>query len=355
MSALATDERLSESELCPDALLAAQEAALARDIARLMRRRQEFVEVPCPACAANDSTPAFEKDGCPFRRCHACDTLYMSPRPSPDVMAAYYGDSENYRIWAEHIFPASEHARRDKLCKPRLDHIASLMKRFGMRGGTLMEIGPGFGTFAALAHESGLCERVIAIEPTPEMAAACRSRGVTVLEQRVEDPLPAGVRADVLVAFEVIEHLFDPRAMLVRCHEIMNENGLLVVSCPNADGFDIRWLGAASLAVDIEHVNLFTITSLPLLLACVGFEVLEAITPGRLDVEFVHRAIASGAVPQPEDAFMRRVLVDEYERLGWLFQQFLAESRLSSHMVITARKASTRAAASRGGTACIQQ
>jgi len=45
----------------------------------------------------------------------------MSPRPSPEVMAAYYGDSENYRFWAEHIFPASEAARRDKIHLGRSD------------------------------------------------------------------------------------------------------------------------------------------------------------------------------------------------------------------------------------------
>ena len=41
--------------------------------------------------------------------------------------------------------------------------------------GTLVEVGPGFGTFAALAREE--FERVVAIEPTPELAAACRERG----------------------------------------------------------------------------------------------------------------------------------------------------------------------------------
>src|SRR5947209_4847539 len=41
---------LSEKELCPEELLAGQEAAYARDIARLQARRGEFVAVDCPAC-----------------------------------------------------------------------------------------------------------------------------------------------------------------------------------------------------------------------------------------------------------------------------------------------------------------
>ena len=40
-------ERLSEKELCPEELLAGQEAAFARDIARLHARKEEFVVVHC--------------------------------------------------------------------------------------------------------------------------------------------------------------------------------------------------------------------------------------------------------------------------------------------------------------------
>jgi 2-polyprenyl-3-methyl-5-hydroxy-6-metoxy-1,4-benzoquinol methylase len=338
MTNASAKQRLSETELCPGALLAAQETAFARDMDRLRARRDEFVSVACPACRCADAAFEFVKETFEFVRCAHCRTVYMSPRPSPAVMEAYYSNSENYKFWASQIFPASEDARREKVSAPRLAHVLALQKRAGRRGGTLVECGPGFGTFAALAGESGAFDDVIVIEPTPEMAAACRARGITVLEQRVEDALPANVNADVLVAFEVIEHLFSPRDMVARCMELLRPGGLLVLTCPNSDGFDIAYLGAASLAVDAEHVNLFNPLGLRMLLESCGFEVVEWSTPGRLDVEFVYRAIANGAVEVPGDPFMRRVLKDEYETLGWPFQEFLAANGLSSHMWFVARK-----------------
>ena len=169
---------LSERELCPDDLLAGQEAAFARDIARLQARRDEFVVVDCPACGGTDRHAAFTKFGFDFITCGACATIYMTPRPSPAVMTAYYANSENYAYWAAHIFPASEATRREKIHKPWLERVIGYCRVHGIARGTLVEVGPGFGTFAALAGGSGAFDRVIAIEPTPEMAAACRARGV---------------------------------------------------------------------------------------------------------------------------------------------------------------------------------
>src|SRR4030095_11612666 len=102
--------KLSESELCPVELLAEQEAAFARDIARLHAREGEFVVTDCPDCDSADSRPAFRKYGFAFQQCNSCQTIYMSPRPPEAVMADYYANSENYAISAAPIFPASDAA-----------------------------------------------------------------------------------------------------------------------------------------------------------------------------------------------------------------------------------------------------
>lgn len=54
-----THTSLSEKELCPDALLAGQEAAYARDIARLQALQEQFITVPCPACNATTQNTVF--------------------------------------------------------------------------------------------------------------------------------------------------------------------------------------------------------------------------------------------------------------------------------------------------------
>lgn len=332
----ALGERLSEKELCPEDLLAGQEVAFARDIERLHRRSKEFVEVDCPACASRDRIPAFEKYGFSFQSCSGCRTMYMSPRPSPAVMADYYANSENYAYFAAHIFPASEDSRREKMHKPRLERILEYCERYGTSRGTLLEVGPGFGTFAEVATKSGAFARVLGVEPTPEMAAACRARGVEVIEARVEQAAAGIDNADVVVSFEVIEHLFAPGEFVQHCARLLPRGGLLVLTCPNGLGFDVAVLGPDSLAVDAEHVNLFNPASLSRLVASFGFDVLEVTTPGRLDAELVRdAALKDGRDLGP---FLRRVLLEEWDELGWPFQQFLSAHNLSSHMWLVARK-----------------
>jgi SAM-dependent methyltransferase len=327
------------SDIRPDELRRGQAEAYERDLQRLRARLPEFVPVNCPACADAASAPAFEKYGLQFRRCDACRTIYMSPRPSPEVMASYYGSSENYQYWAKHIFPASEAARVEKIHRPMLEYIVAACDRYSVPRDLLVEVGPGFGTFAALAQQSHAFERVLAVERTPEMAQACRDRGITVIEKAVEDVHAAEVgSADVIASFEVIEHLFEPADYVRNATRLLGRGGLLLLTCPNGEGFDTSVLGAQSPAVDSEHVNLFNPDSLRGLLTRLGFDVLETETPGRLDAELVRNAVLEGNLNLSSTRFLQTVLIDRWNDLGLAFQAFLAANRLSGHLRLLARK-----------------
>ncbi len=330
---------MQENDIRPEVLRRGQAEAYARDLVKLQRRLPEFVRVNCPACDADRATAAFQKYDFQFQRCGRCQTIYMSPRPTPEIMGAYYGNSENYQYWAERIFPASEAARREKIHRPMLEYIVAACVQHSVPRELLLEVGPGFGTFAALALHARAFRRIVAIERTPQMAQACRERGVEVIEQAVEDvSLAATGLANVVVSFEVIEHLFEPRGYIERCAALLSSGGLLVLTCPNGMGFDIATLGPKSSAVDSEHVNLFNPGSLSALLERSGFEVLEATTPGRLDAEFVRASVLAGETDIAADPLLRRVLLEEWDSLGAPFQQFLAARSLSSHMRILARR-----------------
>lgn len=330
---------LTEDAIRPERTRAARAAALAEDVARLLRRRAEFRTAACPACAGAASRLCFEKHGLAWTRCDACGTAFMNPRPTAAIMADYYAHSALYALWAAEVFPAVAAARRASIHAPRLDYLRATRDRLAAGRGLLLEVGAGDGGFSRLVAEERAYDAVVALEPTvarPEgLDPRIAWRGERI-EELPDDALPP---VDAVVSYETIEHLLEPRAFVAGCARRLRPGGLLVLTCPGGSGFEVETLGAAAPAVQPEHLNLFTPAALAELLAACGLEVVEVTTPGRLDVELVRTALREGrAELGPGEAFLRRVLLEEPERLAAPFQQFLAANGLSSHLRAAARR-----------------
>jgi SAM-dependent methyltransferase/ribosomal protein S27E len=335
---LGSAARLTENEIRPQELMSEQAKRFANDVARLLSHRARFVEVACPACGSAQSTPAWTKYELRYVTCAGCETVYINPRPPPDVLDDYYRNSENYSYWNDVIFPASEDARREKLFKPRALRLLDICRRFDVKGGTLLEVGAGFGTFGQEITKLGFFKRVIGVEPTPNLAATCRQRGLEVLESPIEHVTLPDHSVDVVASFEVIEHLFSPKSFLEQCGRFLRPGGLLVVSCPSSAGFDVLELREKSPAVDVEHLNYFNPKSLAHLFKSFGFTTIEVQTPGKLDAELVRNKVLAGEHSLENNLFLKSVLIDRWAELGGAFQDFLAANQLSSHLWLVAQR-----------------
>lgn len=318
--------------------MAEQAKRFAADVARLLARKAEFVEVPCPACGGVETRPAFQKHDLDYVVCQRCTTMFINPRPTPAVLEMYYSTSENYAFWNEYIFPASEAARREKIFRPRAEQVAAICERYGVRRGTLLEVGAGFGTFCEELRSIGLFQRLIAVEPTPGLAATCRGRGLEVIEKPIEHVDLQGTPVDVVASFEVMEHLFAPGDFVQQCARVLAPGGLFIATCPNGQGFDVATLGTLSNTVDPEHLNYFNPESLSALVSAHGFTVLEVHTPGKLDAELVRKRVLAGEFDLSGQPFLQHVLIDAWDKVGAAFQGFLAANQLSSHMWLVARR-----------------
>jgi len=329
---------LTEEEIRPASLMQHQNKQYMADLDRILRHKKDFVYIPCPACGSKSSVRMFKKYGVFYVSCSACQTVYVNPRPTLKMLRLYYSSSENYRYWNKHIFSASENSRRNKIFVPRVKLLAKACKRYNIDAGALMEVGAGFGTFCEEVKKRRLFERVIAIEPTPSLAESCRHKGLEVIEKQFEQVKFKKNTIDVVASFEVIEHLFCPRDFLVKCNSLLKPKGLIIVTCPNFKGFDIATLQSFSNSIDIEHLNYFNPDSFSCLFSKCCFETLEVLTPGKLDAELVRKKVIDGEFSLSGQPFLKQVLVDDWERLGSLFQKFLADNLLSSHMWAVARK-----------------
>jgi 2-polyprenyl-3-methyl-5-hydroxy-6-metoxy-1,4-benzoquinol methylase len=331
-------EQMTEEEIRPDNLKDGQKERFLRDVEKLLTHKENFVEVSCPACLVNDSHFEFSKYDMNYNRCEQCDTLYVSPRPTPEILEEFYSTSENYEYWNKYIFPASEKARREKIFRPRAEKIAKICDDNNVQGDGLLEVGSGFGTFCEEIGRLNIFDKVIAVEPTPGLAATCRAKGVEVIEKPIEEVQLDNERVDLIASFEVIEHLFEPKGFVKACWELLAPGGVIVITCPNIDGFDLSQLGKVSENIDVEHINYFNPKSIEHLMRNSGFEMIELSTPGKLDAELVRKKVLSGDFDVADQPFLNKVLMTDWESLGAKFQTFLSENGLSSHMWYVGKK-----------------
>lgn len=325
-------------DIRPTIAMDGQSEAVARDVAWLSEQKHRFVPVDCPACNSQKSIALYEKFGVQHVRCAECDTQYVTPRPSASLISDFLVRSEHYALFARSIFPASAERRRELIFRPRAARVLDAARRIGLAGGTLMEIGAGYGFFCEEILRHGFFDRVVGLEPSPEWAQVCRKRGIEVVESVYEeadysDPV------DIVVCFEVIEHLFDPAHFVRWVHAKLGSGGILYLTCPNIAGFETRVLGAESTTIDHEHINLFNPKSLSYLLESNGFEVLEVSTPGHLDVDLVEKAYRSGIVNRETMGDFLADVLDAPQDVKDGFQTFLREQGLSSNMMVLARRA----------------
>lgn len=296
-----------------------------------------FVDVTCPACGRDSNSSEFEKDGFNFNRCDFCDTLYVSPRPSENKLLEYYGHSKSIEYFTKQILENTKEIRTERIFKPRATSIIDLLANIQLKRNVLVDVGGGNGLFLESFDSAGAgFEKYINVEPSNEGANLTLERGFDVFNGFIED-FNSYLKIDLITAFELIEHLFNPMTFLNKISSLMGTNGIFILTTPNIEGFDLLLLGSKSDNIAApNHLNYFNPQSIKILLEKCGFEIIHIETPGVLDLNIVENKINRGI--EIEDKFISFLLRKDNQTKD-NFQKFLIDNNLSSNMMVVAKKA----------------
>ena len=200
---------------------------------------------------------------------------------------------------------------------------------------SIIDIGGGYGVFIEEFLKIKKINSLI-IEPSIHLSAICRSKGINVLEKFIEEveinDLPT--TKSCYVSFELFEHVHDPYDFLKSIYVKMKKGDLFVFTTLSGMGIDIQILRENSKSVfPPHHLNFLNPKSVTKLLNKVGFDVLEASTPGKLDID-----ILSKNKKNINNKFWLNFLDYSDDEEKEKMQNFISESGLSSHMMITCIK-----------------
>ncbi len=295
----------------------------------------------CPACGARAHRIAFHKNGFPLAVCTVCDTLYVTPAPSPDRLADFYSDSPSQRYWVNTFFPAVEDARRERIFRPRVKSVLDILQKMKITANRVVDVGAGTGTFLQEMRNLGFKGTLTAVEANKDLARLCGERGFETFSgmssAAVLDPAWQG-KADLAVSFEVFEHVVSPEDFLRELSVLVRPGGLIMFTGVSGDGFDLRVLGPRATAISPpHHLNFPGRRGMQALLGRLGLKEVLFLTPGVLDVDIVRNALKDDPAAI-SDAFVRHLIVDCDEVQQNAFQTFLTENGLSSHLLAVVQR-----------------
>jgi len=155
-----------------------------------------------------------------------------------------------YRTFSEKQLTAFGGARRSRIEAARFRQAV----RECPSPADVLEVGPGQGAVAELARQAGY--RYRAVEPSPILAAALRTRGIEVVEA-FTPPLPAAdATLDLVYADQVLEHMSGidaARAWVAEARRVLRPGGTLYVVVPD-------YLKERGFFWDIDYTHNFVTT-----------------------------------------------------------------------------------------------
>jgi 2-polyprenyl-3-methyl-5-hydroxy-6-metoxy-1,4-benzoquinol methylase len=230
---------------------------------------EELEEVPCDFCGSRGISYEFIRaDGMNVVECAVCGLAYLNPRPRPELISRFYekdyftGESVDRGEGGLRLnldMSSSESVERSEDI-PRA--IGIINEQFGgLQDKDVLEIGCATGELLSEMKKAGA--RTKGLEISDFAADIARKRGLDVTTGTIEDcAADYPNRFDIVMAFEVIEHVLSPTLFLKNCAEIVRPGGLLMLSTPNyacAKRFGKDWLGFKT---SFEHIYFFSLNLL---------------------------------------------------------------------------------------------
>ena len=302
------------------------------DTAKFFSSKRELFK--CPSCDS-EGKDSFVKDGFNYCECATCNNLFVSPRPSLKALSDYYENSASSKFWATTFYKETEHARREKIWKPKASLVFELLKKFNTDEKQVVDIGGGYGIFAEEMSKL-IVSPIYVVEPAPHLAKICKKKGFKVIQKFLEDVTHSdlGKGSKCFVSFELFEHLHSPLQFLKHINYLMKPNDLLIFTTLSSAGLDIQVLWEDSPSVSPpHHLNFFNPKSIKVILEKTGFRLLEVSTPGRLDLDILYNNRS-----KIKHRFWKNFIKESNSSTKQEFQKFISKTGLSSHMMVIGEK-----------------
>ncbi len=160
-------------------------------------------------------------------RCRDCGLFYLFPRLSAAAALALYREASYYD--ERHASGYRDYQGQEPALRSTFRAFLGRLSELGMTGGDLLEVGCAYGYL--LEEASAHFRRRVGVDFSPNALehAALRADQVYLGDLSDVDPGPY----DVVLAVQVIEHVYDPHAFLAQALARLRPGGWVVLATPD--------------------------------------------------------------------------------------------------------------------------
>jgi SAM-dependent methyltransferase len=183
---------------------------------------QDRVTVNCRICGSSNFSHYLHGRGYDIVECLECGLRYVNPQPTDGELREFYAGFDLESTWRGDGEERFDRAVRDFVLRFR-------------RKGSLLDVGSSRGNF--LIAMRGARFSVYGVEPSHQNSEFARTaNGIDTYTGTIEEFLAAPTRRgfDVITVLNVIEHVPDPKQVLVGLRDLLVDGGLLVLAVPDA-------------------------------------------------------------------------------------------------------------------------
>jgi 2-polyprenyl-3-methyl-5-hydroxy-6-metoxy-1,4-benzoquinol methylase len=195
-----------------------------------------------------------------LRRCAHCGLVWLDNPPAPEEMGRHYGpDYDRLISNCGETSPERWRARREEISRHKIS-------------GALLDLGCSSGAF--LESMKGPAWQLYGIEMSVDAAKKAEARtGARVFVGDILDAPFAPESFDVVTCFDVLEHVYEPRAVLAKVREWLKPGGIFYVLVPNIDSAESRVFKSYWYGLELpRHISHFSCASLRTMATSAGLE-----------------------------------------------------------------------------------
>jgi SAM-dependent methyltransferase len=196
-----------------------------------------------------------------LERCSVCTCVWLLAPPPPEEMGVHYDESYHRNIAASGESDAGARWQKHR------DLISQLKQ-----SGSILDIGCNSGGFLSTMNRSAWKLHGIEIEPSMAQKAKQATGAEVFVGDVMKAPFP-DESFDVITCFDVLEHVYEPRDMLMKVRAWLKPGGVFYTVLPNIDSWESRLFGGYWYGLELpRHLFHFSPTSLRYVMDSLGFE-----------------------------------------------------------------------------------